>query len=482
MHKLYIKKNFEEWDYNIYHIVSIFFNDYHLEIIKEGEGYIELNLTKVNFNVKIHEEEYSYKIANHDKDEVKKEINKYLLMSLAHFTKKIVPWGTLVGIRPSKIAFKLINEGFSKEKIVNYYEENYLTYKSKASLCYDVAEKEKNLISKILYKNSYSVYIGMPFCPSRCYYCSFTSNDINKNSRFVEIYIDALLREIDEIYKYVHKDFIPQTVYFGGGTPTSVNEKQFERVMKKIYDCFIKDKGIHEFTVECGRADSITNEKLKVMLYYGATRISINPQTMNDDTLKKIGRTHNSQDVIEAYNMADKLGFKNINMDLIIGLKDENSDHVKRTCDRIYSLKPKSLTIHGLSVKRSSKLHEDIVLGKELFYKHNEILKMYDISEKLSEKLDLKPYYLYRQKNMAGSMENVGYSKEGFESLYNILIMEEVQNILAFGSDGISKFIFNNNEIKRQKNIKDLREYIKNVDKLIEDKKSHINLWKINNV
>ena len=392
------------------------------------------------------------------------------------FTEKKMPWGTLVGVRPSKIAYKLLKEGFTRDAIISYYKENYLTFKSKAALCYDVAVKEKKLISKIQNKNSYSVYIGMPFCPSRCYYCSFASNDINKNSSFVEPYIDTLLLEIDEIYRYI--GYKSQTVYFGGGTPTSIDEKQFERVMKKIYECFIKDRANLEFTVECGRADSITKEKLEIMLFYGVSRISINPQSMNDDTLRKIGRTHNSQDVIDKYNLASKLGFKNINMDLIIGLKDENSYHVQRTCDAIYSLKPKSLTIHGLSVKRSSKLHEDIILGKESLNFHNEILNMYEITEGLVNRLNLKPYYLYRQKNMVEAMENVGYSEEGFESLYNILIMEEVQNILAFGCDGVSKFIYDGGKIERQKNIKDLREYIKNIHKLIEDKKKYLDRLK----
>ena len=467
MHKLYIKKNFEEWNYNIYHIISMFFSENDVELIKEGNGFIELRLLESEFTIKIDNNQYSYKIFNMDKNEV----IRCLFKSLVDFTKKNIPWGTLVGIRPGKIAYKLIKEGYSKDEVIKYYEENYLTFKSKASLCYDIAESEKKLVSKILDKNSYSIYIGMPFCPSRCYYCSFTSNDINKNSGFVEPYIDALLTEMDEIYKYINP---PQTIYFGGGTPTSVNEEQFEKVMNKIYECFIKNKKICEFTVECGRADTITGEKLQIMMNYGVTRISINPQTMNDDTLKKIGRTHSSKDVMDAYNLANKTGFKNINMDLIIGLKDEDSKYVQNTCNKIYDLRPQSLTVHGLSVKRSSKLHEDIVLGSEFLNNHDEILKMYEISESLAQRLGLKPYYLYRQKNMIGSMENVGYSKAGFESIYNILIMEELQNILAFGCDGVSKFIFSGDEIKRQRNIKDLRGYIKNVHKLIEDKKFYI--------
>jgi len=470
MYKLQVKKNFEEWDYSIYHIISMFFDENDVEMIREGNGFIELSLSGSEFIVKIDHNQYSHKILHVNKDKV----NRCLFKSLVDFTKKNIPWGTLVGIRPSKIAFKLIEEGLSKDEVIKYYEENYLTSQSKASLCYDIAENEKKLVSKILDKDSYSVYIGMPFCPSRCYYCSFTSNDINKNSGFVQSYIDALLTEIDEIYGYIDGNFTPKTIYFGGGTPTSVDEKQFEKVMKKIYECFVRNKEIYEFTVECGRADTITREKLQIMMDYGATRISINPQTMNDDTLKKIGRTHTSQEVIDAYDLASKMGFKNINMDLIIGLKDEYSEHVQNTCDSIYLLNPQSLTIHGLSVKRSSKLHEDIVLGSESLNNHNEILKMYEISESLAKKLGLKPYYLYRQKNMVGSMENVGYSKEGFESIYNILIMEEVQNILAFGCDGVSKFILNGDEIKRQRNTKDLRGYIKNVHELIEDKKFYI--------
>ncbi len=471
MSKLYIKRDFEGLDYDLYNMIKMFFYEHDIEMIKEGNGHIKLSLKDDIFCVKVEEKEYSYRLINKmDKDEIK----RCLFISLEDLTKKIMPWGTLVGIRPSKIAYKLIEKGFCKDSIVRYYKENYLTHEDKAKLCYSVSKKEKDLISKIINKNSYSMYIGMPFCPSRCYYCSFTSNPIDKNLNLVDPYINTLLLEIDEIYEYIKDDFSLSTVYFGGGTPTSIDERQFERVLKRIYDSFVKHNDIFEFTVECGRADTITKEKLRIMSYYGVNRISINPQTMNDETLKKIGRTHTVQDVIDAYNMAVNEGFKNINMDLIVGLKDETSWHMDNTCRSIYNLSPKSITVHGLSVKRSSKLHEDIVLGKESIY-HNEILKMYEASYDLCLKLNLKPYYLYRQKNMIGSMENIGYSIEGFESLYNILIMEEKQNILAFGCDGVSKFIFGD-EIKRQKNIKDLRGYIKDVNKLIEDKKSYIEL------
>ncbi len=313
----------------------------------------------------------------------------------------------------------------------------------------------------------------MPFCPTRCVYCSFASNPIANCKDIVEPYLEALSHEIKSISKYIkEKKLNIECVYFGGGTPTSINDEQFEFIMKCIYEAFTEHNKVKEFTVECGRPDSITLLKLKAMKKYGVDRISINPQTMNDDTLKLIGRSHSVNDVIEKFAMARELGFVNINMDLIVGLPGEKIPHIIKTCDKIFQLKPDSITIHGMTIKRASRLHENMLNNYKFEIPGQEELnQMYEITVELSEKLDMKPYYMYRQKNMVGSMENVGYKKPGKEGIYNIQMIEEKQTVIALGADAVCKVVFlDENRHERFANIKDVSEYIKRVEEMIEKK------------
>ncbi len=275
----------------------------------------------------------------------------------------------------------------------------------------------------------------MPFCPTRCLYCSFAANPIAGCKKDVEPYLEALSKEISAISDYVSKKGLKiETVYFGGGTPTSVNNEQFEVLMKHIYDSFVNNKGVKEFTVECGRPDSITEEKLKTMKRYEVSRISINPQSMNDKTLKSIGRGHLTEDVVDKFNLARSLDFDNINMDIIIGLPNEDISEVSKTCSMIKELNPDSLTIHGMSIKRASRLHENLVLHNTITIAEQKknLNKMYEMSKVLGRELNMHPYYMYRQKkNMVGNMENVGYSKDNKECIYNIQMIEDKQTIIA---------------------------------------------------
>ena len=249
-------------------------------------------------------------------------------------------------------------------------------------------------------------------------------------------------------------------------------EEEFENIMNKIYNSFVDSRNIKEFTVECGRPDSITEEKLKSMKKYGVTRISINPQTMNDKTLQLIGRGHNSQDIRDKFKLARELGFEDINMDMIIGLPGEGLEEAKYTAAEIKKLSPDSLTVHGLSLKRGSIMYENFILKKGLGLKsQDEVLKMYEESRKLAEDLNLQPYYMYRQKNMVGNMENLGYTKSGKECIYNMEMIEDNQTIIALGADAVSKVVFiDEGRIERFGNVKDVKGYVERIEEMVEGK------------
>ena len=465
--KINIGLNDLKYRYDVYQMFNIYFPLDELKFPEEGDyDYIvTIEDDKVLFKAK--NLELSEKIEDNIKDSIKKVIFK----GLRDITKDIYPWGTLVGIRPSKIALKLLNEGKSEEEIVKYFYDKHIASEEKAKLCIDVAKLEEKFVN--LNNDKIAIYIGMAFCPTRCLYCSFASNPIGGNKKLVTPYLNALSHEIEKIKEYVDKKKLSiETVYFGGGTPTAVSNEEFEEVMHKIYNFFVRNREIVEFTVECGRPDSITREKLETMKKYEVSRISINPQTMNDETLKLIGRNHTVEDVKEKFNMARELGFEDINMDMIIGLPGEGYEEALNTAREIKKLKPDSLTVHGLSLKRGSRLYENFILKKGLGIKNqDEITKMYNESKKLSKELNLKPYYMYRQKNMVGNMENIGYAKEEKECIYNMQMIEDTQTIIALGADAVSKVVFKDeNRIERFPNVKDVREYVNRIDEMIEGK------------
>lgn len=459
-----------QYRYDIYQIVNIFFSLSDIEFIEEGwEFSIELNEEQVVIKHGENSAEFTLSINLPYKDGVKKAVFQYF----SEKTGKEMPWGALIGVKPSKIALALINEGRDNDYIVNYFKEHYNTRKDKAELCINIAKVEEELVNKD--EDNISIYIGMPFCPTRCLYCSFTSNPIEGCKSLVEPYLNALHYEIDKTADYIkEKNLNIQCVYFGGGTPTAVNDEQFEKVMEHIYNSFTSKNNVQEFTVECGRPDSITLSKLNSMKKYNVHRISINPQTMNDDTLKLIGRRHSVKEVIDKYTMARECGFQNINMDIIVGLPGEGLSDVERTCEEILKLNPESITVHGMSIKRASKLHENII-NKISFAmpEQNELNLMYEKTVELAESLNMKPYYMYRQKNMVGNMENIGYTIEGKEAIYNIQMIEERQTIISCGAGAVTKVVFlDENRLERHFNVKDVREYINRVDEMVQKKLS----------
>lgn len=393
-----------------------------------------------------------------------------IFLFLKEITGQEYPWGTLIGIRPSKIALKLL-EDQGEEEVLEYFRRHNLASREKAELCIGVARGEQKYVSRD--KKLISVYVGMPFCPTKCLYCSFTSNPAGENSGLVDDYLKALFYELDRTKEYIkEKDLKIQCVYFGGGTPTAVSNRQFDLVMKKIYGNFVEGNSIEEFTVECGRPDSLNEAKLLAMKQCSVGRISINPQTMNDETLRLIGRNHSAEDIREKFRLARRLGFDNINMDMIVGLPCEGPEHVRKTCREILALKPDNITVHGLSVKRGSRLFEKI-LDRETYDPpgQEEVMDMFRQTRQLAGSLNMKPYYMYRQKNMVGNMENIGYSIDGKHGLYNIQMIEERQTIIACGADGVTKLVFHNEgKIGRFPNLKDIREYCTRIEETTDKK------------
>lgn len=460
--------NNESYKYDVFQIVKIF---YPYEDVKYTEDFIDYSITITDETIIIEGKEDSYSYNINEKHSIKENIKLALYNFFAQKTASTHPWGTLIGIRPTKIAARLIKDKLDLSDIINYYEEHYQTSEEKAKLCYEVAKNQEAYLQNE--KRDISVYIGMPFCPTRCAYCSFAANGIKGKEKLVEAYLEALNKEIWTISKYIREnDLSIESVYFGGGTPTSVNNVQFSYIMQSIYEALVKDFQVKEFTVEAGRPDSITEEKLLAMKQFKVTRISINPQSMNHKTLKTIGRIHTVESIVEKYNLARSLGFDNINMDIIVGLPGEGLEEIEITCREIAKLKPESLTVHGMSIKRASKLHEALV-NNEYSSKLSieELNKMFNHTRKTAEELGMIPYYLYRQKNMVGNMENIGYTKKGLECIYNIKIMEENQTIIALGADASTKVVFpEENRIERFANLKDVGEYVKRIDELISGK------------
>lgn len=404
------------------------------------------------------------------------EVKRLVYQLLCRYTKKSLPWGTLTGIRPTKIAMEWLHKGKTKEDIISFYEQEYLATTQKAELSYQVAKRERELLSSFPYKEQYSLYVGIPFCPTTCLYCSFPSYPVKRYEKKVWDYLDALKKEIAFIKESMEKEGRPlSTIYMGGGTPTALSAEQLDDLLgfiRKTYRLDEDNGSLLEFTVEAGRPDSITREKLKVLKKHHIDRISINPQTMKKSTLEIIGRDHTVEDTKKAFYMAREEGMTNINMDLIVGLPKETVEDVRKTLQEIEQLQPESLTVHSLAIKRAAALNTKKDEYASIIGSSNEMLHLV---EDYAKKQELIPYYLYRQKNNPGNLENIGYSKKGMECLYNILIMEEKQIIMAAGSGASSKYVFpEENRVERIENVKDVDQYISRIDEMIERKRSFL--------
>lgn len=390
--------------------------------------------------------------------------------------RRIPAWGTMTGVRPVKIVMDDILNGRDINSIYGILKETYCLSSEKAELAIQVATNEARLLRQADYENGYSLYIGIPFCPSTCLYCSFTSYPYYRELAYA--YLEALFKEM-EYSSHIFKDKKLSSVYIGGGTPTALDVCQLEKLLETLYRYFPVDKSV-EFTVEAGRPDSITEEKLRVLHTYGTGRISVNPQTMQQKTLDIIGRRHTAGQTADAFNLARKIGFNNINMDLIMGLPGENEKDFADTLSQIERLNPDSLTIHSLVVKRASKLREKIQEDAAAAGGSRTLCieEMFNLGWQFASEKGYHPYYMYRQKNSAGCVgstgqENIGYARKGKECLYNILIMEEKQTILALGAGASTKLYHTRmGQVERIENVKNVSDYIGRIDEMIGRKKS----------
>lgn len=408
-------------------------------------------------------------------DKEQKRIIKRTIYELLKAETGIRPqWGLLTGVRPAKLVSIMLEEGKSDAECMAFLTEDYLVMEHKAELALKVAKAEQ----KILQGNKpeeISLYIGIPFCPTRCLYCSFTAYPLHQFKNRVDEYLDAMFRELDWLAAY-SKNFVMKNIYIGGGTPTSLNEAQLERLLKKVEELFhpleanASEENM-EYTVEAGRPDTITREKLRLMKEYGVNRISINPQTMNDKTLRAVGRKHTVDDIRRVFHEAREEGHQNINMDLILGLPGEDAADVRNTMEEIMKLNPDNVTVHTLAVKRASRLREE--LDQHDMTTAEMLEAMLDISAEYAEKMGMEPYYMYRQKNMVGNFENVGYCHPGKEGVYNVQIMEEKQTILAAGAGASTKTVDpETDRIERVFNVKSIEDYIGRIDEMIERKRT----------
>lgn len=427
----------------------------------------------------------------------KKALEKALYDELVSYTGRTLPWGVLTGVRPSKLALSAVrNLGEDADpstlmdaeaRFKKDMDSQYRVSPEKSTLIWKIASREEELISRALYsgnrdaisKDTFSLYIGIPVCPSICSYCSFSSGPFSVWSDRLDDYINALCSELRAVADMTAGMGLT-SVYIGGGTPTVLNERQLEELLGCISACFSAPGfTLPEFTLEAGRPDTITAEKLTIAKSYGVNRISINPQTMQQQTLERIGRDHTVADVIEKFHLARGMGFSNINMDLIAGLPGEGLAEMTDTLRQIAELGPESLTVHSLAVKRAARLKHQYASAEEAY-------RMLKQAEQAAGEMGLAPYYMYRQKSMAGNLENTGYARKGYECIYNIMIIEEEQSIIACGAGASSKIRLKSpvpnpdrngkvmTSLLHQDNPKDINQYISSLSSCIAEKNSRL--------
>lgn len=386
---------------------------------------------------------------------------------LCDFTGLTQPWGILTGVRPVKLLRRLAEE-LNEEQAVKKFEKDFFVSNEKIALSRETEHNERKIL-ELSKPESFSLYVGIPFCPSRCSYCSFVMASIERAEKLIEPYTKLLCEEIKRTAEIANKLGLRlETVYFGGGTPTTLSAEQLNTVLGTVNKSFDMST-CREFTVEAGRPDTIDIEKLFALKENKVDRISINPQTVNDEVLKTIGRKHTAQQFFDAFELARKCGFDNINTDLIAGLPTDTPESFKNSLDSIVRLNAECITVHTLCMKRASRLTtEGVTLDLQQARDAREMLAY---TQNILGQNEYIPYYMYRQSRMVGNLENVGWSKKGFESLYNVYVMDETHTILACGSGGVTKLKRNNPDyLERIFNFKYPYEYIDRFDELIQRK------------
>ena len=494
-----IQVNDEMFAYDMYHISKAFCPGVEIEqtVDKESLQVVTIIIIEYDGNSIQHGVKAEGKILQIAADELskiedrklrKRYVNLKVYDWLSEVTGKELAWGIMTGVRPTKPMMNLMEEGMTNEEVMTWMQENYHVSDEKVHLGLSVAKKEKELLEQLDYKDGYSLYVGIPFCPTTCSYCSFTSYPIAEWKEHVDEYLDAVCKELTFIAEKSQNKKL-NTIYIGGGTPTTLEPEQLDRLLTHLETHFSYED-LKEITVEAGRPDSITWEKLEVLKAHNIGRISINPQTMQQKTLDIIGRKHTVEDIRRVYAMAREIGFDNINMDLIAGLPDETVEDMQDTLEQIKEMAPDSLTVHALAMKRASRMTQEQKQAQERgeLTKNSEaetastLSQMIELASNYAKQMNLEPYYLYRQKNIAGNFENVGYAKVDKAGIYNILIMEEKQSIIAVGAGASTKVVIpddkviidpktgNPKKIVRAENVRDIQQYISRIDEMIERK------------
>jgi oxygen-independent coproporphyrinogen-3 oxidase len=392
-------------------------------------------------------------------DKQRYALHDAVLQVFEAYTGIIQPWGVLTGIRPTKLLHNAIVQGQTPEQFRQFLAEEYKVKPEKIALMEKIVARQLTAIPDLHdLKREVSVYIGIPFCPTKCAYCTFPAYDIRGSQGSVGGFLGGLHYEVRRTGEWLKANGVKvTTIYFGGGTPTSITAEEMDALYAEVWASFPNPELIREVTVEAGRPDTITPDKIEVLKKYGIHRISINPQSYTQATLDAIGRHHTVEETVEKFHLAREMGMSNINMDLIIGLPGEQRAEFSHTLDESAKLLPESITVHTLSFKRASEMTQN----REKFpvASRSEVQHMMQMAADWTERNGYAPYYLYRQKNILGNLENVGYALPGLESLYNIIIMEEVQTIIGLGCGAASKWIHTDGTITRFANPKEPKAY-----------------------
>lgn len=489
--------NKEEYEYDCYALVTSFFPGVETrQVIGDGVTPSEDSITVTVYPERSHAQvsftaggilPESRVFSMAAGSSFKKAFKLFFYETLADYTGRTLPWGALTGVRPTKLILSVAAEeaewlaekpehsaaeGMTdalREAVIGRMQREYRVSAEKAGLGLRIALLEDRILQN--YRNGgYSLYIGIPFCPSRCLYCSFLSYPIASFRKRIAEYLECLKMEMTAMMEIMggHR---PDTVYIGGGTPTALDAEDLEQLLIAVEEIILDRERPDEYTVEAGRPDSISVEKLEVMKRYGVSRISVNPQTFHQKTLDLIGRQHSVEETVAAYRLARDAGFNNINMDLILGLPGEGPEDVRATLDKVKELDPDSLTVHSLALKRASRMRDWVREHGALRGIDYDAVMRY--SQEIAADMSMQPYYLYRQKNIAGALENTGFAKKGKYGLYNIIIMEEVQSIYAIGAGTVSKKVHTDGSgrIERCDTHKDLSLYLSDIQAMIERKR-----------
>lgn len=468
---LYVKNH--NFHFELENLTRLFFPNEKITVIRDFSEpqppciYTEVS-DKITISVNIgsfNKSETAVKRLTDDDNEL---VSAQLLYKLlCDFTGLTQPWGILTGVRPVKLLRRLAEES-SEEQAVKKFEKDFFVSNEKIALSRETEHNERKIL-ELSKPESFSLYVGIPFCPSRCSYCSFVMASIERAKKLIEPYTKLLCEEIKQTAEIANKLGLRlETVYFGGGTPTTLSAEQLDTVLRTVNNSFDMST-CREFTVEAGRPDTIDIAKLFALKENKVDRISINPQTVNDEVLKTIGRKHTAQQFFDAFELARKCGFDNINTDLIAGLPTDTPESFKNSLDSIVRLNAECITVHTLCMKRASRLTtEGVTLDLQQARDAREMLAY---TQNILGQNEYIPYYMYRQSRMVGNLENVGWSKKGFESLYNVYVMDETHTILACGSGGVTKLKRNNPDyLERIFNFKYPYEYIDRFDELIQRK------------